>query len=287
MKNFMHKDVECIDWIPFDIETTGFKATDEITTFCLQHDDTYHTWVHSPSGIADVDDLTVDVENTSNLDVELYECPDEESLLKWVDAYLSDNVDESNSVIVAYNGEKWKGGFDLPFVRTRCVMHGMDFLLKGYEYTDPLEIFGGREKARFNTTIPSILGANKSPLQSFCDYIDVDSDGTKAELKERLEQADYEPADVQAWAEEHNNGDVPTRDVGDLVGVHDLLVKPSLDDWEDYDPFDDSALAVKCFEEQNYLDLILHNLADVEKTTHVTDVMLAHAPKYEFRPKTL
>ena len=39
--------------------------------------------------------------------------------------------------LVAYNAESWKGGFDLPFVRTRCIRQGVDWVFDGVLFADP------------------------------------------------------------------------------------------------------------------------------------------------------
>jgi hypothetical protein len=52
--------------------------------------------------------------------------------------------------------------------------------------------------------------------------------------------------------------------VSDLAGVYDALIGG-----EDCDPFDDSASAVAAHEDGDWVPLLLHNLADIERTREV------------------
>lgn len=73
-----------------------------------------------------------------------------------------------------------------------------------------------------------------------------------------------------------------TNGESDLVGVYDELIGE-----ESYDPFDDSAAAVEAFEEGDWLPLLLHNLADIERTRELAELAGRFVPRSDFSMKNL
>ena len=73
-----------------------------------------------------------------------------------------------------------------------------------------------------------------------------------------------------------------TNDQHDLVGVYDALVGD-----ETCDPFDDSAAAVDAFEAANWLPLLEHNLADIQRTRELADLAGRFVPRSDFSMKNL
>jgi hypothetical protein len=57
--------------------------------------------------------------------------------------------------LVVYNADSWKSGFDLPFVRTRCIQRGVGWMLDGVAFADLWEPV----KKRLNTT-HTVYGAS-------------------------------------------------------------------------------------------------------------------------------
>jgi hypothetical protein len=68
----------------------------------------------------------------------------------------------------------------------------------------------------------------------------------------------------------------------DLVGVYDVLVGD-----ETCDPFEDSAAAVDAFEDGDWLPLLKHNLADIQRTRELADLAGRFVPKSDFSMKNL
>lgn len=61
---------------------------------------------------------------------------------------LFERLERDYNRLVAYNADSWKGGFDLPFVRTRCIHLGVEWVFNGLQFADlwvPV-------KKRLNTT---------------------------------------------------------------------------------------------------------------------------------------
>jgi uncharacterized protein YprB with RNaseH-like and TPR domain len=69
----------------------------------------------------------------------------------------------------AYNGETWNGGFDLPFIRTRCQAHGIGWPLHG-PYIDVMEVIGDRfnvSDKSLETTYEELVGAGLTASDPF------------------------------------------------------------------------------------------------------------------------
>lgn len=75
---------------------------------------------------------------------------------------------------------------------------------------------------------------------------------------------------------------VNTYDNSDLVGVYDALVGD-----DTCDPFDDSAEAVYAFEHGHWEPLLLHNLADVQRTRELALILERVVPRSDFGMKNL
>jgi hypothetical protein len=73
-----------------------------------------------------------------------------------------------------------------------------------------------------------------------------------------------------------------TNDQSDLVGVYDALIGE-----ETCDPFEDSAAAVDAFESGDWLPLLKHNLADIQRTRELADLAGRFVPKSDFSMKNL
>ena len=74
--------------------------------------------------------------------------------------------------LVAYNGERWNGGFDLPFLRTRLCYHDIDWPFTELPYIDAMDVF----ETRFNTSgdtltavYEELIGGGLTELDPFVD----------------------------------------------------------------------------------------------------------------------
>jgi len=73
-----------------------------------------------------------------------------------------------------------------------------------------------------------------------------------------------------------------TNDQGDLVGVYDQLIGN-----ESCDPFEDSGAAVDAYEAAEWLPLLKHNLADIQRTRELALLAGRFVPKSDFSMKNL
>lgn len=178
-EEFYDANTDEIEFIPFDIETTGFKAAegDFVTTFVLHHNGVYHIWINTDGERSDAQSIRDDVVSASDLDnILVHVCEDEASLLMNVGDYL-DSHTEDKTVLTAFNGETYRGDtdFDVPFLRTRCFRTGVRWILDGYWYADIYEVFS--QSSRFDTTVkaePSLDDMVKADLHQFIDDMGFD-----------------------------------------------------------------------------------------------------------------
>lgn len=73
-----------------------------------------------------------------------------------------------------------------------------------------------------------------------------------------------------------------TDETHDLVGAYDQLIGK-----ETCDPFADSGEAVDAFENDEWKSLLLHNLADTQRTRELAVLASKYVPKSDFRMKNL
>lgn len=73
-----------------------------------------------------------------------------------------------------------------------------------------------------------------------------------------------------------------TGDTTDLVGVYDLLIGG-----DTCDPFSESEHAVEAFEAADWLPLLQHNLADIERTRELAQLAGRFVPSSDFSMKNL
>jgi hypothetical protein len=73
-----------------------------------------------------------------------------------------------------------------------------------------------------------------------------------------------------------------TNDQRDLVGVYDVLIGE-----ESCDPFDDSGEAVDAFENGDWLPLLEHNLADIQRTRELAELAGRFVARSDFKMKNL
>jgi hypothetical protein len=81
----------------------------------------------------------------------------EAGLLDAVGSFVSERLRGEDILLVAYNGELWRGGFDLPFLRTRLLRCDVEWPFRDVPFADLLPVVTNR----FNTTVD---GDEKSSL---------------------------------------------------------------------------------------------------------------------------
>lgn len=204
--------------IAFDIETSGLEPGSVITVAGLAFELGEVILLNTADRPVDTDELETRLNTHSAGRVQLTACEDEHALLTTLAEVSGEHINTDAHYLTAYHGETWKGGFDLPFVRTACVARGVPWPFPDMAYADMLDVVN-----RFDTD-----------------------------------------------------------DTRDLVGVYDHLIGE-----ETCDPFSDSEEAVDAFENGEWESLLLHNLADIQRTRELAVLAGEYVPKSDFRMKNL
>lgn len=204
--------------IAFDIETSGLEPGAVITIAGLAFELGHVVIVNTGGRSVDTAALETRVTTRSSHQIDLRVCQSESALLTALGEASEEHIDTDGQYLTAYHGETWKGGFDLPFLRTSCAAHNADWPFPEMAYADMLDVIN-----RFNTN-----------------------------------------------------------DTNDLVGVYEQLVGD-----ETCDPFTDSGEAVDAFHDGDWTALLLHNIADIQRTRELAVLAGRYVPKSDFRMKNL
>lgn len=57
--------------------------------------------------------------------------------------FADDRIDGDRHYLTAYNGKRWHGGFDLPFLRSVCVRQEVEWPFPDIAYTDTMDMVEG------------------------------------------------------------------------------------------------------------------------------------------------
>lgn len=221
--------------VAWDIETTGFAWDDEITVsgfwFPAGHADLI---LNTNGAHVDTERLKTNLEKVSgNPPVTVTPVDDECDLLTSTAEVVFEKFDREYNRLIAFNAEVWKGGFDLPFIRTRCFENGVDWIFDGIQFMDLWDAL----KKRINTThtafggstsINSLTGAHKILF-------------SQPEVPDSVLPTDMED---YRWYRNY-----------------------------EYDPFETSGSAAANYRDKNFLPVLQHNLADVHRTWELGELI--------------
>ena len=204
--------------IAFDIETSGLDDSAVLTVVGLAHSLGEVLILNTAGRSANSEQLENALRTESVGDIDVLLADDEEALLGILHRIAHNRLDDDKHYLTAYNGETWNGGFDLPFVRTACISHDLDWPFPDMAYAD---VFGFID--RFNTN-----------------------------------------------------------DEKGLVEVYNELIGK-----ESCDPFEDSRTAIDAFDAGDWEPLLLHNLADIQRTRELAIIASEYVPQSDFNMKNL
>jgi len=135
--------------VAFDIETTGFGVDDEVTVVGFAVPLGLRVFVQTDSRPAGDVEATVEAATPDDVLVNISTHSSEQGLLAAVSAFVAERLAGDDMLLVAYNGETWSGGFDVPFLRTRYAQLGLQWPFTDVPYADLMPIVADR----FNTTV--------------------------------------------------------------------------------------------------------------------------------------
>jgi len=181
--------------VAFDIETTGFTTRDQLTVVGFDADISSRVFLNvdgrNPPATLET---RLNEQLQSPLTLSIHQ--DEAALLDDVTAFAESTLAQRDIKLVAYNGETWKGGFDLPFLRTRLSMYDREWPFTGLPYIDVMDVF----ESRFNTTENTLPAVYDELIDA--DLSDVDPFEDSAKAVEAWEADEFESVVV------HNVADI-------------------------------------------------------------------------------
>jgi hypothetical protein len=208
-----------LELVAFDIETTGFGVDDEVTVIGFAVPMGVRVFVQT--GSRDADGVERRVSDRVPVHVQVTTHPTERALFEAVGSFTADRLQDDDVLLVAFNGERWKGGFDLPFLRTRLARLDLAWPFRDLPYADLLPVL----TRRFNTSVTSCDGGDGGVVSDdqgdLAGIYDVLCDGRYSDVDPFVESAEA----VTAFNEgrfadlvSHNVADVlRTRDLGRLA----------------------------------------------------------------------
>lgn len=198
-----------LEQVAFDIETTGLEATDQVTVagfalpmgvrvFC-------QTAGRDAGGVA----TTVDEEVPTTVSLSTHDT--EQALFRAVNEFAERQLCGQQRLLVAYNGDTWQGGFDLPFWRTRATKLRVPWPFMDVPYADLVPLVS----KRFNTTLEGDEAADlETAYEVLCDgeYSALDPFTDSAAAVTAFDRGEFPPLVL------HNIADIlRTRAVGQLT----------------------------------------------------------------------
>jgi len=175
-----------LETVAFDIETTGFQTTDQVTVIGFDAEISSRVFLNIDDR-GDPRTLEDRIHDNMNPPVVLSIHENEAALLEAMTEFVESNLTTQEIKLVAYNGETWKGGFDLPFVRTRLNAHDLEWPFHGLPYIDLMDVF----ESRFNTTETSLTAVYEELIGKELSNLDPFNDS--GEAVDSWENGDFEP----------------------------------------------------------------------------------------------
>lgn len=308
------KDPQKMDWLVFDIETTGRAWDDEVNMIGLRSVGSYapngrlenaETRVFYRSDTPTGDDNLTEaaLEEMTDENVTAVPCDGERELLEETREAVVTELVGPSTIVTAYNGQTKGGGFDMKFLRQRAEQYRMPHPFKDTRFVDA---FGAVSKAdRLNTLDTSILGSpefgnlTKAQVETFIEeYVPLpypkekgDHFGNKAAMTDWLYKVEeHISADIVAlFAENELDGNQPLRAHNDLDSVYEQITETQVLDVDPtaYDPWSDSAKVLNAWEDGDMQSIALHNIADIVQTTRVMEMAVRQFDPYQLQPTWL
>jgi uncharacterized protein YprB with RNaseH-like and TPR domain len=212
-----------LTFVAFDIETTGFEADDELTVAGFALPDGCRICCRTDGRPTPGLERVVDDRVQESVTVSTYDS--EPALLEAIRDIARHHLQGEDVLLVAYNGEVYRSGFDLPFLRTRLARHDVAWPFTDLPYADLLPVL----RDKFNTTV----------------------------------------------GEESRTT---------LPAVYEVLLDG---EYNDLDPFQESAEAVTAYEAGRFEALVTHNLADILRTAALGQLSQHYCSKSDYQLKSL
>jgi uncharacterized protein YprB with RNaseH-like and TPR domain len=187
--------------VAFDIETSGFETDAVVTAIGFVLPLGCRVMLNTDQQSVGQATLETTLANRFNTTIKLSCHQTEQELLESLTEFATDSLTPKEYLLVAYNGERFRSGFDLPFLRTRYTRQDVAWPFIDVPYADLMPIF----QHRFNTQRDDESAAD---LEGVYETI-VDNELTALDPFEDSNQAveAFETGDFEALLQ-HNIADV-------------------------------------------------------------------------------
>jgi DNA polymerase III epsilon subunit-like protein len=145
--------------VAFDIETTGFEPDARLTVAGLATDAGCWQVLNNTGRPADAAELESRLSAHSDRSHSVEITTDDAGALHTLTELVDQQFDADRHYLCGFNGETWRSGFDLPFIRTACAQHEVQWPFHEFAYADVQSM-----TARFNTGDDSDLEAAYATL---------------------------------------------------------------------------------------------------------------------------
>lgn len=177
--------------IAFDIETTGFETDATVTVVGFALPLGCRMLLATGNRSVRATRLEDRLEDTFDVAIQVSAHRTEADLLEAVTAFAADSITPKEYMLVAYNGERYRNGFDLPFLRTRYALQDADWPFVDTPYADVMPIF----QHRFNTVVDEEAVGDLERVYAELvgdDLASLDPFETSAEAVTAFERGDFE-----------------------------------------------------------------------------------------------
>ena len=188
-----------LEQVAFDLETTGFEVGDEVTVagFALP----MGCRVFLLTGGRDTVGVETKVQDASPVHVQVSTHGSERALLAAMTEFVGERLRGDDVLLVAFNGEVWRGGFDLPFLRSRLAVQDLEWPFGELAYADVMPVI----ENRFNTMVGD---EEPSDLVGVYDLLCDEGDSDLDPFAESAEAVDAFVAGDFAALVKHNVADI-------------------------------------------------------------------------------
>jgi len=179
--------------VPFDIETSGFETAACVTVVGFAVPLGSRVFLNTGRQSVDQANLEASLSEQIETNVQLSTHESEYTLLTAVAEFVAETIAPRDYLLVAYNGERFNGGFDLPFLRTRYSLQDLAWPFDGLPYADILPLI----QNRFNTA--SEDGTERNDLVTAYEVLiggelgDIDPFTDSSEAVTAFEDGTFEP----------------------------------------------------------------------------------------------
>lgn len=145
-----------LQFVAFDIETTGLDATETVTTVGFALELGCRVFLQTEGRSADGVEAAVRERTDRHV---VLSCHDDESaLVTAMGAFVGERFRDEEVLLVGYNAETWQSGFDLPFLRSRYAACDVAWPFIDVPYADLFPVVTNRFNTRRDGESQSDLG---------------------------------------------------------------------------------------------------------------------------------